>query len=46
LRAGIFYTDDLLTEPSAYHNRSLGVPDGPGVGIGLDEEEFAHHRVG
>jgi len=43
--AGIFYTDDLLTEPFAYHDGSLVVPDGPGLGIELDEEKVAHYRA-
>ncbi len=43
--AGIFYTDDILTEPFTYRDGSLVVPDGPGLGIELDEEKVAHYRV-
>jgi muconate cycloisomerase len=43
--AGVFYTDDLLTEPFEYRDGSLVVPDGPGLGIELDEEKLEHYRV-
>jgi len=43
--AGVFYTDDLLTEPFTYRDGALVVPDGPGLGIELDEEKVAHYRV-
>jgi muconate cycloisomerase len=43
--AGVFYTDDLITEPFPYADGHLTVPDGPGLGIELDEEKVARYRV-
>jgi len=43
--AGVFYTDDLITEPFPYADGYLTVPDGPGLGIELDEEKVARYRV-
>jgi len=42
---GIFYTDDVITEPFKYEDGFLEVPDGPGLGIELDEEKMAKYRV-
>ena len=42
---GIFYTDDVITEPFTYEDGFLEVPDGPGLGIELDEEKMAKYRV-
>lgn len=35
--AGAYYTDDLITEPFKLEDGSLVVPDGPGLGIEVDE---------
>src|SRR5262249_16793156 len=37
--AGVFYTDDIITEPFTYANGALTVPDGPGLGVELDIEK-------
>ena len=38
--AGAYYTDDLITEAFALEEGSLLVPDGPGLGIEVDEEKI------
>ncbi len=44
--AGHKYLDDLVTEPFAYKDGHLLVPDGPGLGIELDERKLEKYRVG
>ncbi len=36
--------EDILTEPLKYSNFSLTVPNGPGLGISLDEERISYFR--
>jgi muconate cycloisomerase len=43
--AGVFYTDDIITEPFAYANGCLTVPDRPGLGVDLDTDKLAKYRV-
>lgn len=42
---GVFYTDDVITEPFEYAGGSLKVPTGPGLGVELDPEKMAKYRV-
>ena len=42
---GVFYTDDVITEPFEYKNGNLKVPMGPGLGVELDPEKIAKYRV-
>jgi muconate cycloisomerase len=42
--AGVFYRDDIIREPFYYERGSLRVPDGPGLGVELDEERLALYR--
>ena len=42
---GVFYTDDVITEPFAYSKGRLRVPDKPGMGIDLDEAKMDKYRV-
>ncbi|MFQ5793450.1 MAG: mandelate racemase/muconate lactonizing enzyme family protein [Candidatus Bipolaricaulia bacterium] len=42
--AGRFYTDDLITEPFPYQDGMLRVPDGPGLGIEVDEDKLGRYR--
>ena len=42
---GVFYTDDVITEPFAYQDGCLRVPDGPGLGVELDPEKIEKYRV-
>jgi L-alanine-DL-glutamate epimerase-like enolase superfamily enzyme len=43
--AGRYYADDLVTEPFAFEEGSLLAPDGPGLGVELDEEKLTRYRV-
>jgi muconate cycloisomerase len=38
--AGNYYTDDLVTEPFEFVDGALLVPQGPGLGIEVDEEKL------
>jgi muconate cycloisomerase len=44
--AGVFYTDDIITEPFEYANGALKIPDRPGLGIELDPKKVSKYRVG
>ena len=44
--AGIYYMDDIITEPFPYANGCLRVPDRPGLGVELDEARLKQYRVG
>lgn len=39
------YTDDLLTEPLTIQGGYLKVPDGPGLGVTVDEEALSRFRM-
>jgi muconate cycloisomerase len=43
---GVFYTDDIVTEPFPYANGCLTIPNRPGLGVDLDPEKLARYRVG
>jgi muconate cycloisomerase len=43
--AGRFYLDDLIAEPFAYRDGALVVPDGPGLGIVVDEAKLRKYAV-
>lgn len=42
---GVFYTDDVITEPFDYADGCLRVPDGPGLGVDLDEKKVEKYRI-
>lgn len=42
---GVFYTDDVITQPFAYADGCLTVPDTPGLGVELDEDKMKKYRV-
>ncbi len=42
---GVFYTDDIITEPFPYEDGCLVVPDRPGLGVDLDTAKVARYRV-
>jgi muconate cycloisomerase len=44
--AGHRYLDDIIAEPFTYRDGCLLVPDGPGLGIELDEAKLAKYRMG
>lgn len=43
--AGRFYQDDIITEPFKYEDGYLYAPQGPGLGIELDEEKVSKYRI-
>jgi L-alanine-DL-glutamate epimerase-like enolase superfamily enzyme len=43
--AGRFYLDDIITEPFKYEDGYLYVPQGPGLGIELNEAKVAQYRI-
>jgi muconate cycloisomerase len=43
--AGVYYTDDLITEPFEYADGEIVVPDKPGLGIELDEGKLERYRI-
>jgi muconate cycloisomerase len=44
--AGRYYLDDLIAEPFAYRDGALLVPEGPGLGIVVDEAKLKKYAVG
>ena len=40
------YLDDLIKQPFRYADGQLFVPDGPGLGIEVDEEKISKYRIG
>ena len=42
---GVFYTDDVITEPFKYEYGCLEVPDRPGLGVVLDEGKIEKYRI-
>jgi muconate cycloisomerase len=43
--AGIYYNDDLITEPFEYAAGEIVVSDKPGLGVELDEEKLERYRI-
>ena len=43
--AGIYYTDDFIEAPMAFEKGAIRVPEGPGMGIKVDEEKVKRYRV-
>ena len=41
---GVFYKDDVITEPFEYVDGCLKVPTGPGLGVELDPEKIERYR--
>lgn len=42
---GVFYTDDVITEPFEYADGCLKIPQGPGLGVELDPEKIEKYRT-
>jgi muconate cycloisomerase len=42
--AGIYYQDDIVTEPFKYDDGDLLVPSKPGLGVELDEDKIKRYR--
>jgi muconate cycloisomerase len=43
--AGIYYLDDIVTEPFRFEQGRVLVPDGPGLGVEVDVEKLARYAV-
>ena len=43
--AGVYYTDDLITEPFRFSGGTVLAPDGPGLGIEVDREKLARYAL-
>ena len=43
--AGIYYLDDLITEPLRFEDGCVLVPDGPGLGVEVDEGKLEKYAV-
>ena len=43
--AGIYYQDDIITEPFAFDSGDILVSSKPGLGIELDEDKLKHYRA-
>lgn len=44
--AGRFYLDDIVKAPFRYQDGHLLVPEGPGLGVELDEAKVERYRIG
>jgi muconate cycloisomerase len=44
--AGHKYLDDIITQPFRFDDGFLYVPDGPGLGIDVDELKIEKYRIG
>ncbi len=42
---GVYYTDDLISAPLAHVDGAVPVPDGPGMGVDIDEAKIERYRV-
>jgi len=42
---GIYYADDLLTEPMIFENGGIRVPDAPGMGMLVDEAKVEKYAA-
>jgi muconate cycloisomerase len=43
--AGIYYQDDIISEPFPFDNGDIIVSAKPGLGIELDEDKLEHYRI-
>jgi muconate cycloisomerase len=43
--AGIYYTDDIITEPFEYADGDVIVSSKPGLGVEIDEDKLKQYRV-
>ncbi|MDY6995189.1 MAG: enolase C-terminal domain-like protein [Actinomycetota bacterium] len=41
--AGVYYLDDVISEPFTFRDGMLVCPDGPGLGIDVDREKLARY---
>jgi len=43
--AGVYYSDDLITEPFRFQNGAVMAPDGPGLGIEVDRAKLERYSL-
>jgi muconate cycloisomerase len=43
--AGVYYMDDIVTEPFRFEGGRVLVPDGPGLGVEVDAEKLRRYAV-
>ena len=43
--ASVYYEDDIVTEPFTHEGGSVLVPEGPGLGVEVDEEKLAKYSI-
>jgi muconate cycloisomerase len=43
--AGVYYQDDIITEPFAFEDGDIIVSAKPGLGIEVDEDKLEHYRI-
>jgi muconate cycloisomerase len=43
--AGVYYLDDLITEPFGFVDGRVLAPEGPGLGIEMDRQKLERYRV-
>jgi muconate cycloisomerase len=44
--AGVYYLDDIITEPLRFEDGRVMVPDGPGLGVEVDLDKLERYSVG
>lgn len=45
ITAGVYYLDDLITEPFGFVDGRVLAPEGPGLGIEVDRQKLERYRV-
>lgn len=43
--AGVYYLDDIIAEPFQYEDGAVLVPQGPGLGVQVDESKLARYSI-
>lgn len=43
--AGVYYEDDIVTEPFSFEDGDVLVPDGPGLGVEVDEGKLEQYSI-
>jgi L-alanine-DL-glutamate epimerase-like enolase superfamily enzyme len=43
--ASVYYEDDIVAEPFVHEDGSVLVPEGPGLGVEVDEEKLAKYSI-
>jgi len=44
--AGVYYEDDIVTEPFDYEDGTVMTPEGPGLGVEVDEAKLEKYSIG